>query len=148
MPAFSGTFSGSVELQSAIAVADKPNHQLSIAEVRGPQTSPDAKLDNAVITYSALIDVADGTGTQRGYFVNVHADGDSDFGAFEGTISPLNQEELGCDGTWEFIGGTGQYKEITGKGKFTMRISSKSVSTSWDGVYELAEAIAEAAALS
>lgn len=78
----------------------------------------------------------------------MHADGGSDFGAFEGTISPLNQEELGCDGHVGVYRRNRQYKDITGKAKFTMRISSKSVSTSWDGLYELGDAIAEAAALS
>jgi hypothetical protein len=136
MPAFSGTFSGTVEVQPALVIADKPNHELSLVQVRGRQKSPNAKWNDAIITYSVVMDIADGQGTQRGYFVNAHADGDADFGSFEGVITPAS-DGIDCEGAWTFTGGTGKYQGITGSGKFSMRLSAKATHTAWNGTYEL-----------
>ena len=143
MPAISGTFSGNVDVQAAVSIADRPNHDLSVAQVRGTQKSADANWNNASITYSAFIDLADGAGTQRGYFVNVHADGDSDFGSFEGTLTPAGQA-ITCQGTWKITGGTGKYQAASGGGKFSMRMSGKSVETTWEGAYELTASASKA----
>jgi hypothetical protein len=132
-----------VEAQSALKVADKSNHELSLAQVRGPQASPGLDWNNAVITYSALIDMADGVGTQSGYSVNVHADGDTDFGTFEGVLAPSDQA-ITCQGTWTFTGGTGKYQEIRGSGKFNMRMTAKNVVTTRDGSYQLAKRVTNA----
>jgi hypothetical protein len=36
MPAVSGSFSGNVKVQTAIALSDQMNHELNLAEIRGP----------------------------------------------------------------------------------------------------------------
>lgn len=53
-----------------------------------------------------------GNGPQRGYFVNEHADGDRDFGTFEGKISTAGGQ-VTIEGSWKFVDGTGKYKTIT-----------------------------------
>jgi hypothetical protein len=123
MPLFSGTFLGNVETQAVLTVGDQENHDMMLAQVRGPQQSPDASWNDATITYSALLDLVAGKGTQRGYFVNVHLDGGSDWGTFEGNVAPVDGE-LRCEGTWESQGGSGRYQEMTGKGTFKMRMPS------------------------
>ena len=143
MSALSGTFAGTVTSQATLGIEDEQNHELSLAQVRGPQTSPDPRWDGAVITYSAHIELIGPHGTQRGYFVNSHKDGDTDFGSFEGEIAPEG-DGVGCQGTWKFTGGTGRYQGITGNGSFRMRLSGKSVQTTWDGSYELASKAAGA----
>ena len=136
MQAISGTFVGRIEPQGAVEVGDREDHQLSLAQVRGPQRSPDPNWDNATITYSAVLDVVEGNGMQRGYFVNVHADGGRDWGTFEGAITTVGNE-LHCKGTWAFTGGSGRYQGIGGKGSFSMRMPSPdAVETSWEGAYE------------
>lgn len=137
MPAFSGTFAGTITSQATLGIEDEKNHELSLAQVRGPQTSPDPRWDGAVITYSAHIELIGPRGTQRGYFVNSHKDGDSDFGSFQGEIAPEG-DAIVCQGTWKFIGGTGRYEGIAGSGPFRMKLSGKSVETTWEGTYELA----------
>src|SRR5258708_5422031 len=87
MPNFSGSFSGRATSQTTIALEDIPNHDLNLLEVRGVQKSPDEKWNNSKMTYWGAADVIAGNGPQRGYFVNEHADGDRDFGTFEGRIA-------------------------------------------------------------
>ena len=58
MQTISGTFAGRVQVQGAAAVGDEENHQMLLAQVTGPQTSPDPNWNGAVITYTAVLDLA------------------------------------------------------------------------------------------
>jgi hypothetical protein len=136
MQTISGTFAGRVEIRGAAPVGDDTSHQMMLAQVTGPQTSPDPDWNGAVITYTAVLDLAGGTGTQRGYFVNVHVGGDRDWGTFEGAIATV-ADTLRCDGTWKITGGDGRFERIIGKGSFSMLMPSpETVDTEWEGVYE------------
>ena len=45
------------------------------------------------------------------------------------------------EGTWTFAGGDGEYRRITGGGKFRTEMKSETeVEASWEGNYELARA--------
>ena len=140
MPAFSGTFSGNVSMQSAVNPVDQPNHQIHLAEVRGIQKSPDEKWNNSAITYWGVTDLIEDQGVQRGYFHNLHTNGDADFGTFEGKVT-AKAGELLVEGTWKTTNGTGQLKGMTGSGTFKTRSTlSGTVEASWQGNYELAGA--------
>jgi hypothetical protein len=142
MPTFSGSFSGSVDIQQGITVGDRDGHVMMLARVRGTQQSSDPQWNDAVIVYSALLDLVAGTGDQRGYFVHTHSDGDRDWGTFAGAVVTAGNE-LHCNGTWETVAGNGRYEGITGKGTFRMRITSRdTVEVSWDGTYALGVAAA------
>ena len=142
MPAISGTFSGAIAVQTAMTVADQQNHEMLLAQVIGPQKSIDPLWNDATISYFAVLDLAEGKGTQRGYFINTHVDGGKSWGTFEGAIVPVGGE-LKCDGTWQHTGGNGHYVGVSGGGTFSMRMTSpKTVETAWEGVYELAGAAA------
>jgi hypothetical protein len=142
MPTLSGTFSGFVDIQQAVTVGDRDGHVMMVGRVRGTQLSADPQWNEAVIVYTAVLDLVAGSGDQRGYFVNTHADGDRDWGTFHGTVTTVGAE-LHCDGTWEITAGSGRYDGITGKGAFSMRITSRdTVETSWDGAYTLGVAAA------
>jgi hypothetical protein len=56
-------------------------------------------------TYCATADTIAGNGTQRGYFVNQHQNGDRDDGTFEGTVTTANGA-MSAEGTWQLTGGT------------------------------------------
>ena len=86
MPNFSGSFSGRATSQTTIALEDIPNHDLNLLEVRGVQKTSDDNWKDAKITYWGTADLVDGNGPQRGYFVDVHANGDRDIGTFEGKV--------------------------------------------------------------
>ncbi len=138
MPNLSGTFSGTATTQSTITLHDAPNHALNLLEVRGVQKSPDEKWNNSKMTYWGTADLIAGNGTQRGYFVNEHADGDRDFGTFEGRIS-TSGGQVTLEGTWKFTGGTGKYAGLTGNGKYKGRLTSPvDIEDTWDGTYQMA----------
>lgn len=143
MPAFSGSFSGSVRVQTTVSLPHQPNHVLNLAEISGKQKSSDEKWNGSAITYWGVADLVDGKGTQRGHFVNVHSDADRDWGTFEGKVT-TSGNQVTVEGTWQTIGGSGEFKGVTGDGTFKTRMSSPTdVEASWRGTYELAGAKAQ-----
>jgi len=141
MPNLSGSFSGRATSQSTIALHDVSNHELNLLEVRGVQKSPNEKWNNSKMTYWGTADVIGGNGPQRGYFVNEHADGDRDFGTFEGRIA-TSEGHVTIEGAWIFTGGTGALEGLTGGGSYKGRLSSPvEVENTWEGTYELAEKV-------
>jgi hypothetical protein len=81
MVTFSGSFAGNARPQTIIGLSDVPNHALNLDEVSGPQHSIDPQWNDARVTYWDVADLVAGSGPQRGYFLNEHADGDQDYGA-------------------------------------------------------------------
>ena len=144
MPTITGSFTGSVRAQTAIALSDQPNHELSLAEITGTQKASDEKWNGAAITYWGTTDVVAGSGTQSGYFTQVHNGGDRDWGTFEGKVSTSGGETT-VEGTWQFTGGSGKFKGLSGKGTFKTRLTSPTeLQANWQGAYELASAKAHA----
>ncbi len=140
MPSITGSFSGKITKQSAMPLADEPNHEMSIAEVSGTQKSPDPLWNNSKITYWGVTDFLDGKGSQRGYFNNVHPDEGRDGGTFEGQVTTAGGV-ITVEGTYKFAGGDGRYQGLTGGGKFkTVMKSETELEAGWEGNYELAKA--------
>ena len=50
-----------------MTVGDHTNHEMLLAQVRGPQKSIDPLWHDATISYFAVLDLVEGKGTQRGY---------------------------------------------------------------------------------
>jgi hypothetical protein len=143
MPSNSGTFSGKITKQSAMSLTDQPNHEMSIAEVSGTQKSADPLWNNSKITYWGVTDLLDGKGSQRGYFNNVHPDRGRDWGTFDGKATTA-RGGMTVEGTYKFAGGDGQYRGLTGDGKFkTVMKSETEIECSWEGTYHVAKAKAQ-----
>ena len=137
MPAISGSFSGTVAMTTSLSVSDQANHGLSLVQVHGTQKTSDEKWNNVPVTYCGVTDLVGGQGTQTGYFVNDHGADGRDYGTFEGKVM-TNGSETTVDGSWQYSGGTGKFKGITGKGTFKNRVRSASeVETTWQGAYEI-----------
>jgi hypothetical protein len=140
MPSISGSFSGTITQQYGLALIDQSDHVLAIAEVNGTQNSSDSLWNDSKITYWGVNDLLNGEGTQTGYFNNLHPDGGRDFGTFAGRVSTTGGT-MTVEGTFEFTGGDGQYRGITGGGTFkTTAKSETEVEATWTGAYELAKA--------
>ena len=139
-----GSFSGRATSQTTVSLHDVPDHELNLAQIAGLQKSADNLWNNAKITYWGIADLVGGNGPQRGYFVNEHADGDRDFGTFEGTIvAAVGQVTI--EGAWKFTGGTGKFKGLAGGGTYKGRaVSPTEVENTWEGTYQLAGARAQA----
>jgi hypothetical protein len=140
MPSIQGSFSGKITKQSAMAPTDQPNHEMSIAEVSGTQTSADPLWNNSRIAYWGVTDLLNGQGSQHGYFNNVHGDKGRDWGTFEGKVTSAGGA-VTVEGTYKFSGGDGELRGLTGSGKFkTVLKSETELECSWEGNYELAKA--------
>jgi hypothetical protein len=137
MPSLSGSFSGKASLQTIVYLNDVPNHELHLNEIGGSQKATDLE-NNAKITYWSTLDLVSGNGSQRGYFLNEHEDGDSDSGSFEGKVT-TTAKEVTLEGTWKYSGGKGKLKGLTGGGTYKGRLTSPTqVEMTWDGAYQLA----------
>jgi len=138
----SGSFSVSIRMQSIVSPADQPNHSLSVAEMRGTQSSADSKWNDATITYWGTTDMQGTQGTQRGYFQNDHGADGEDHGTFESTVSVVNGQAV-AEGTWQYTGGSGTFAGITGNGTFRSTLTSPTtIEGKWQGAYQLAGAAA------
>jgi hypothetical protein len=117
---------------------------LNLAEIGGTQKSSDEKWHNAAITYWGTTDVVAGNGSQHGYFANDHGADGRDWGTFDGKVA-TNGAAITVEGTYQFTGGSGKFKGLTGGGKFKTTMSSpRDVAATWQGTYELASAKAHA----
>ncbi len=144
MPAFSGSFSGTIQTQSVFSLSDQPNHSLGVAEISGTQNTADPKWNNSTITYWGITDILGSQGTQRGYFVNDHGTAGHDRGTFEGNVSIVAGQPV-VEGKWQYTGGDGNFAGITGGGTFKTKLTSPTaVEGTWQGAYELAAAKAQA----
>jgi hypothetical protein len=139
MPNFSGSFSGRATSQTVTFLEDVPNHEIHLATITGLQKSTDEQWNDSRITYWDVSDLVGGNGSQRGYFVNQHRNGDSDLGTFEGRVATSGSGQVTIEGTWKYVDGTGMYKGITGGGTYKGRMTSPTeVENRWEGKYELA----------
>ena len=143
MTSITGSFSGKITKQSAIPLSDQPNHEMSIAEVSGIQKSADPLWNNSKIQYWGVSDLLDGKGSQRGYYNTVHADKGRDWGTFEGKVTAAGGG-ITVEGTYKFTGGDGEYRGLTGGGKFkTVMKSETELECSWKGKYQLVKVKAQ-----
>jgi hypothetical protein len=135
MPQFSGSYSPKTVSQTTIPAPG--NHQIGMSVVTGEQQSPDSGWNGATQTMWGILDTVEGNGTIRGYFRNVHANGDIDYGTTEGTVT-MSGTDTTMTGTWCFTGGTGKFAKITGNGVFKGKQTSPTDSLEeWSGSYSL-----------
>jgi hypothetical protein len=137
MPNFSGSFVGAANSQAMMAPKDIPGHELSLVEISGPQTTSDPLWSGATVSYWGTADLVSGSGTQKGYFINRHPNGDTDRGTFECAVTTAGGA-VTLKGTWKFSGGTGALTGLSGSGTFEGRMTSPTeVVTNWEGAYQL-----------
>jgi hypothetical protein len=137
MTKISGSFSGKTNWQTQVALPHDAGRSLSLGEVFGPQDCDDPNWKDTTITYWGTADLHNGNGPQRGYWVNNHADGDQDWGTFEGKIITSGGQTT-MEGTWRYTGGTGRFASIRGGGTYKGNLpSANQVENSWTGEYEL-----------
>jgi len=138
MPNMTGHFTGRSTMQTVFSLHDTTDHEMSIMEVRGLQNSSDDNWKDTKITYWGTADLIRGCGAEHGYFVEDHANGDRDFGTFEGKLSSANGQAT-IEGTYRYTNGTGKLAGISGSGKFKGRLTSPTeIEMSWEGSYQLA----------
>jgi hypothetical protein len=135
-----GSFTGKITRQSTLTLTDQPNHAMNIAEVHGAQKSSDPLWNNSKIAYWGVTDLLNGKGTQHGYYENNHAGAGRDWGTFEAKVTTTVDGGMIVEGTFNFAGGDGKYRGITGGGTFKSVMKSETeLECTWDGSYEVAK---------
>jgi len=139
MTSVTGSFSGTITKNHALTMSDLPNHELSIGEVTGIQSSPDPLWNESRITYWGITELLDGEGSQRGFYNNVRDIG-RDWGTFEGKVT-IAGGVMTVEGTWQCTGADGELHGLSTSGSFkTVAKSETEIHATWDGTYELAKA--------
>src|SRR5207237_692313 len=123
MPNASGSFVGKTSSQAMVTVQDVPGHELNLVEISGPQSSSDPLWNGATVSYCGTADLVAGNGTQSGYFMNRHTNGDTDSGTFECRITTA-AGVVTMEGTWKFSRGTGRFSGLSGAGTYRGRMTS------------------------
>lgn len=138
MTNFAGTCSSKLQSQTTVGVPGPSDRQLAIAVMLGQHKSAGTKWNDAKLTYVGTTDTVQGQGDQRGYFHNVHTDGDTSYGTFEAKVTTSDMSTT-VEGTWRFTGGTGAFAKLSGSGVFKAQMTSATNSEmAWSGAYELA----------
>jgi hypothetical protein len=115
--------------KTSVTVNDAPSHEVTqeggVADIK--YSNNDFKIkDEWVYVQSDLID---GAGTQIGYYIDTHLDGSHSYGYFKGTIKntskPDGSWESVWEGTYEYRGGSGKFKNLKGSGKYKGKASSQ-----------------------
>ena len=119
--------------KKVVNLEDRPNHSVGVYEVDGAVFNSDGKLflNKARYQVVALNDVGVNRG---GYKIFTDADGSKVFARY--VITEGKPPEY--RGTFEFTGGTGKYKGITGKGTFRdVFVSDKAAWDEFVGEYKI-----------
>jgi uncharacterized protein (DUF2147 family) len=85
-------------------------------------------------------DQIEGSGKHKGVAVNIMKNGDTVFQVYAGTHKTTVKEggawELNYQGTMEFKGGTGKYKDAKGKGTYKGKVTADSFMETGEGELE------------
>lgn len=137
MPNFTGQLKGTSTAQTIVSCNDTPGHQLMLRAGTALRTCSDPLFNNTIQSSYSSADIINGNGSERGYFVNEHANGDREGGSWESKITTKN-DKVSFEGTWKYTHGTGHFAGISGNGKFKGHMTSPSDSeVSFEGSYQL-----------
>jgi hypothetical protein len=82
---------------------------------------------------------ANGTGIHKGYDLELHRSGDKVYQRFEGThkmVKPYPEFEYAPEGRIEYLGGTGKFKNLTGKGTYKAVTTAAGTTFTWQAEVE------------
>jgi hypothetical protein len=120
------TYSKSIS-KSSFAIDDVPNHEV-VQEVllqKSKYSTPD--FDPGEEWIHIQTDQTGGSGSHKGYYIEIHAGGEQTYGTFEGTHETVVKDDGSWSSTWQgtyrYVGGTGKYKNIKGGGTYKGRAS-------------------------
>jgi len=121
-----------------VSIQDAADHQMGVTVSLGTHRSSDSKWSGAQMTSVVTTDVTSGQGMQRGYFCNLHANGERSHGTFEGKVATTGIKTI-VEGNWYLSGGTGSLAKVTGSGPFKTEVTTATdADMTWSGNYQLA----------
>ena len=139
----SGITSGSSALTySDRKVAQIPNtngEMLMLATVKGTLKSP-GPMDGGSVVNEEIAQLFQGNGDQAGYYTVTTPDG-STVAKWDGKVITVMKEGnpmTTFKGKWEYVGGSGKYQNIKGKGDYNGYFTDKDAYVvDWKGNYSL-----------
>jgi hypothetical protein len=136
MTDMNGTCLSKTQSQSMVSVHGVADHQMGITVTLGTHRSSDSRWNGAQMTSVVTTDVTAGQGLQRGYFHNIHTNGDTSHGTFEAKVTTTDTTTV--EGNWYLSAGTGALAKVTGSGPFkTQMTNTTDADMKWSGSYEL-----------
>jgi hypothetical protein len=138
---FAGTCTCKTAAQHALAVGDRPDHNLGADQYKCDWTKPfdigGDKTKDGVAT-----DTFEGSGNHgrfRGIHVVTLASGTRVSLPYQGTSTSKDGKPVASKGTFAFADGGGKLKGIKGKGTFSCAAGSDALKCDVEGEYELAK---------
>jgi hypothetical protein len=119
---------GTFESKGTVKVGDVKGHTLTVGVSKGVDAT-----NKGIFIAKMISDLINGNGTQRGYTVTIHKDGDKSFSKSQGKVTTVMSEGkmplVTFEGTWEFTGGTGKWANVQGKGTYKGRFIGPGIFT-------------------
>jgi hypothetical protein len=126
--------------RTVVYPGDDPKHELILTVRRDTTTSQDPDWNETELMNYWQSDQVAGTGTHRGYLIRFHKNGDTTYGAYEGThkttVKADGSWESTAEGTYQWTGGTGKFKNIKGSTTYRGKATAQGASTDWEGEVE------------
>lgn len=136
-----GKITATYTKQEAIEVGDTESHIISIAKSEGTNVSTGEHvfMDSAQVVNISLGDLVKGTGINQGY-VKFTKNSDTTFANWQSKVTTILSTEgtpiTTLEGTFSFINGKGQFKNMQGTGTFKVKfIAEKTYISEWEGEY-------------
>lgn len=130
---------GKADPLHVIPADDRPDHSLSVGQVKCTWTKP-LEMAGAKSKEGVNAETVEITGNNmrfHGIDVSTMDSGDKFFVRYHGTGTTKDGAFVSSKGTWEYTGGTGKLKGITGKSTFTCAPSGDGASCEIEGDYQL-----------
>ena len=131
---------GKPDSENMIEVGDRATHSLGIVKQTCSWTTPlemaGIKAKNYTVSISS--DMMAGKSQDRGYVIVMMENGDKAFVRVQGTsMYTKDGAPLSDDGTWSYMGGTGKFKGLKGKGTYKGKAVADGFEDQIEGEYTL-----------
>jgi hypothetical protein len=120
-----------------------PGHDAKheVTMVRRIDVTKDDVAGEVQVSVIAISDYIAGSGQHKGYRTATTANGDKIFSAYEGVTKTTPKAggppEVAFSGKWWYVGGTGQWKGVTGGGTYRGGLTPEGPTYQYEGEYTL-----------
>ena len=135
----SGTSKAHVISLTISEPGDKPHHTIAQTVREETLTSTDADWNNVKALMVDQSDLVAGSGSLKGYMRIIHNNGDESYGTYAGTNKLTKAGaawEVAVEGTMQFNGGTGKFKDLKGSGSYKGTSTPTGSTYTWESEVE------------
>src|SRR5215831_14708739 len=114
--------------QTTSLPGDVPNHEIGQSIRLDTVSSPDPDFDGSRYVNYEQVDQVAGTGSHRGYGRQITRSGDEIYQKWEGSHKTIVRDgawESTFQGTFQYVGGTGKFKNIRGSGTYRGTVTAQ-----------------------